>query len=131
MLPLPDEMKMTLYSVLFLASVLGTPISNFVAWWVWLRRDRVHDKWRSVLLFIGLLSVSALTVIYYIWIPVANHILMKETPLWKLKDVSGEVAIPLILLALVGAIFGKGTSRIPIAICAVLGFVLGIPVGVL
>ena len=123
---------MLFVSGLFLASLLGTPISNGIAWWLWSRRNaEVSSQWRAMILFIGLLSVSANTAIHYIWLPATGHLFMRGTPDWKLKEIAGYVSIPLVLVALVGAIFGKGSSRIPLAICAVLGFLLGLPVGVL
>jgi hypothetical protein len=56
---------------------------------------------------------------------------MKSTTVWKLKEMCGDISVPLVLAALVAAIFGKGSYRIPLALCAVLGFFLGIPAGIL
>ena len=56
----------------------------------------------------------------------------KVTPLiWKIKDTAGNIGVYLIILALIGAILGKGKSRAPTAACAVLGLLLWVPVGVL
>lgn len=56
----------------------------------------------------------------------------RRTPLiWRVKDNLGNSAGYLVLLALAGAIAGKGAARTPIAICALLGLINWVPVAIL
>jgi hypothetical protein len=67
---------------------------------------------------------------YYIWL--TYRLVSKGTPLvWKVQAVCGDIAVYLILVALIGATLGKGASRILVAVCALLGFLLWVPVGIL
>ena len=66
----------------------------------------------------------------YVLLAVTIH-LLKNTPVWKVKEVFADVSVPFVVLGFLGAILGKGPSRIPLALCCVLGFFVGAPIGVL
>jgi len=119
------------FSVILVASLLGAPIANGVAWWLRSRDDNSGLRsWRSSLLFVGLLFASANTALYLIWL--TFRLVDKNAPLvWKTHGICGDIALFLIPFALLGATFGKGNARIPVAVCALLGFFLWVPVGIL
>ena len=52
-------------------------------------------------------------------------------PQWRVFDIAGDVGIALILGALAGALGGVGKTRLPLTVCALLGFFLWLPLGVL
>ena len=112
-------------------SLIGTPVSGGLAWWLWLRRnysDRHH--WRARLTSLGLLAAASNAFIYYSWF--SYRIVAGSTPLvWGAKDSLGNFSGYLVLVALAGAAAGKGSSRIPIAVCAILGFGNWVPVAIL
>lgn len=122
---------MNLYSVVFATSLAGTPVLLGVCWWL---RDAKQQSsnvgWRKVTLLVGLACASINALIYFSWL--AGRLLFNNNPMvWQTKDICGDVGIPLVAIALLAAILGKGVSRVPLAISALLGFILWIPVGIL
>ena len=117
-------------SSVFWVSLIGTPISAGLAWWLWLRGNSSASRgWRAGLSIAGLLAASN-ALGYYSWL--SYRLLAGSTPrVWALKEAFGNLCIWLVLLALAGAVVGKGSSRIPIAVCAILGFINWVPVAIL
>jgi len=121
---------MDLYAPIFLASVIGTPILMGFAWWLQLRQQPTNQRWRARALLLGLLAASVNTSMYFIWL--VGRVLSRGAPvIWRLKDICGDIGIFLVVAALLGAIAGKGASRIPLALCTLTGFFLWVPVGIL
>lgn len=122
---------MILVNALLLTTLIATPISNGVAWWFWIRKaPGGHLEWRRTVLLVGLVSVSINTMMYYTWF--AFRLALHGAPIvWTAKEICASLALFLVPAALGGAILGKGKSRIPLAFCAVLGFILWVPIGVL
>lgn len=120
----------SIYFIFWLA-LIGTPVSAGLAWWLWSRRNRsLPHGWRRRFVMTGLVAASANAAMYYVWL--SCRILAGGTPLiWRVKDNLGDFAGYLVLLALAGAIVGKGAARTPIAICALLGFINWVPVAIL
>jgi hypothetical protein len=116
---------------IFWVPLIGTPISGGVAWWLWLHRDYSdRHQWRTRLTNFGLLTASANAFLYYSWF--SYRIVVGASPLvWIVKAALGNFSCYLFLLALAGAVVGKGSSRIPIAVCAILGLMNWIPVVIL
>jgi hypothetical protein len=112
-------------------SLIGTPVSAGFAWWLWSRRDHSASRgWRAGLLITGLLAASANAFVYYSWF--SYRLLTGSTSqVWTLKEALGNLCIWLVPLALVGAMGGKGGARIPVAVCALLGFMNWVPVAIL
>jgi hypothetical protein len=78
----------------------------------------------------GLVAASANAAMYYVWL--SCRVLIGGTPfIWRVKDALGDFAGYLVLLALSGAIAGKGAARTPIVICALLGFMNWVPTAIL
>lgn len=122
---------MELFSIAFVAALVGMPVCLAVAWWFWLRVDRRARKGlRSIAAFIGLLAASTNALVYFGWIPIV--LLIHNTP-WtsKVRDEQGNIAVYLILVAFALAVCGKGKLRIPLATCAILAFFLWIPPAIL
>jgi hypothetical protein len=109
-----------------LLSLLVAPhLALAIAWAFWLRsRSRFQSpKWRTTLLFAGLLACSlniAIFWVYLIWLSFHKAGLSW----WKGRDHFEAVCDFLIYLALTSAVFGKGRARLPVAIAAVTGFLL-------
>jgi hypothetical protein len=122
---------MDLLSFIIWLSLIGTPVSAGLAWWFWSHRDRaVPRSWRTGLLIGGLMAASANAIVYYSWF--SYRLLTGSTLLvWRLKGALGDFGVYLVLLALAGAIGGKGAARIPIAACALLGLMNWVPVVIL
>lgn len=112
-------------------SLIGTPVSAGLAWWLWSLRDRSSaHSWRTGLLISGLLAGSTNAFLFYSWFS-CRLLAGSTTQVWTLKETCGDIGLWLVLLALIGAIGGKGGARIPIAICALLGLMNWIPVAIL
>jgi hypothetical protein len=111
--------------------LIGTPVCACLAWWLWAKRDSSASfTLRTRLTLMGLLTASINALIYYSWL--FYRLAIGSNPLvWRLKDIGGNLGVSLALLALAGAIFGKGAARIPIALCALLGLMNWIPVAIL
>lgn len=86
-------------SVIIWLSLIGTPVSAGLAWWLWSRRDRSSaHSWRTGLLIGGLLAASANAFIYYSWL--LYRLLAGSTQqVWTLKEVFGNICLWLVLLA--------------------------------
>ena len=112
-------------------SLIGTPVSGGLAWWLWLRRNRsLANDWRRRFAMTGLVAASANAAMYYLWL--SCRVFAGGTPLiWRFKDTLGAFAGYLVLLALAGAIVGKGAPRTPIVVCALLGFMNWVPIAIL
>jgi hypothetical protein len=110
---------------------IGTPITTIVAWWRWLRRDTsTPHTLRTGLTFMGLLAASTNVLVYYSWL-LYRLMTGSNALVWRLKDIFSDIGVPLALLALVGAICGKGNPRITIAVCALLGLLNWVSIGIL
>jgi hypothetical protein len=112
-------------------SLIGTPLSAALAWWLWSRRNRsLANPWRRRFAMTGLVAASANAAMYYVWL--SCRVAAGGTPLiWRFKDALGAFAGYLVLLALAGAIAGKGAARVPIVVCALLGFMNWVPIVIL
>ncbi len=121
---------MYLLDGVILLSLIGTPIAAGFAWRLWLRKDRVEFRGsRRVVILVGLLAASANAAMYYAWL--IYRLATGSTPLvWRIRDGFGNIGDYLVLLAIAGAIAGEGYSRIPVAACAVLGFMNWVRFGV-
>lgn len=108
------------------ASTVASPIVIGLCWWMWFTKDREErPRWRTWSLGAGLVAVSMNALTYCFWLTATD-------PDGQLRSRLGNnIALPLIGLALVAAIAGKGTSRILIAVSAVMGFFMWIGAGVL
>jgi hypothetical protein len=116
--------------ILWLA-LIATPVCACMAWWFWAKQDRSASfKLRRRLTLMGLLAASINALIYYSWL--FYRLAIGSNPLvWRLKDIGCNLGASMALLALAGAIFGKGAARIPVALCALLGLMNWIPVAIL
>jgi hypothetical protein len=113
-------------------AILCSPLVIGISWWIWFRRDRkLLPASRARILLIGLGAVSANALMYYAWL-IYSSIPRSSDVAWELKSTLGNnVAVPLVMLALAGAIAGRGAARVLLAFSAVLGFFLWIGMGVL
>ena len=121
---------MTAVYAILLATLIGAPISISVAWWSWVRAERAKARlWRARFLLAGLLAGSMNVAMFYGF--VTYRLCTTLTPkAWATTGLCGDVGGYLSLVVLGGAIFGQGVPRIPLAVCAVLGYVLWVPLGV-
>ena len=112
-------------------SLIGTPLSVGLAWWLWSRRDVSSlYAWRRHFTMTGLVAASANAAMYYVWL--SCRVVAGGTPLiWRFKGTLGDFAGYLVLLVLAGAIAGKGAARAPIVVCALLGFMNWVPIAIL
>jgi hypothetical protein len=122
---------MDMLSLIIWLALIGTPVSAGLAWWLWSRSSRsLPNGWRRGFVMTGLVAASANAAMYYVWL--SCRVAAGGTPLiWRFKGTLGDFAGYLVVLALAGALFGKGSSRIPIAICALLGFMNWVPIVIL
>lgn len=112
--------------------VFGTPIVVGLAWWVWFRTGRTASPtWRRVAWFIGLLAASANATMYYAWL--TYKIIHGWTPrVSRVDDLLGDRAAEyLAIVALAGAMVGKGAGRLLLLFLAIIGFLLWIKIGIL
>jgi hypothetical protein len=119
-------------SAIIILALLGTPISVGLAWWIWSLRDRsaAYEKSRTGLLLIGLCAASLNGLMYFSWL--AFRLTAGGTAMvWQIKGACTGVGVFLVVLALISAVFGKGGSRELLALGAVLGLLLWVPVAVL
>jgi hypothetical protein len=109
-----------------IASILGGPILVVISWLMWIRTDqRLLPSWRAWTVMIGICCASA-NILLWVFGNLSND------PDGQLKFVLGNyVGVPLVFLALVSAAAGKGASRVPLAISALLGFLVWITPGFL
>ena len=113
------------------AAVLCTPIVIGVAWWIWLHDRTILPRWRVHLVLTSLMAVSVNALVYYAWL--AHSILASGSDSSSvLKNTLGTyIAVPLTILALGGAIVGKGTARVLLLFSALTGFFFWVGVGIL
>jgi hypothetical protein len=80
-------------------------------------------RWRSTLLFAGLVAVSLNIVVFWTYVISLNS---QGTNLewWKGRDKFESVADPLIVFALLAAIVGKGRARVLTGCAAVFGYLM-------
>lgn len=121
---------MTAVYAILLAPLIGAPISISVSWWSWVRAERAKaGLWRARFLQAGLLAGSVNVAMFYAF--VTYRLCAMLTPeVWATKGLCGDIGGYLSLVVLGGAIFGQGVPRIPLAVCADLGYILWVPVGV-
>jgi hypothetical protein len=100
-------------------------IALAVAWFIWARTPAKFQppKWRSILLFAGLVAVSLNIVnvwAYVIWLNSQGN----NLEWWKGRDKFESVSNPLIVFALLAAILGKGRARALTGCAAVFGYLV-------
>jgi hypothetical protein len=111
--------------------LIGTPVSVGLAWWLRLNQNQAQENaLRRAATLVALLSASINGVIYYTWL-LYRLAIGSNAAVWKMKAGLADIGTWLVVLAFTGAMVGKGGSRIPIAICAVLGFVNWVPLAIL
>ena len=112
-------------NVILLSLLVAPHLALAIAWVFWVRSPSrfQHPKWRSILLFSGLLAGSlniAIFWIYLIWL--SSH--KTDLSWWRGRDIFEGISDFLVCLAFASAVFGKGRARLPVAIAAVAGFLL-------
>jgi hypothetical protein len=121
-------------NALLLSLLVGPHLALGTAWafWAWSPSRFQPPRWRTILLFSGLLACSlniAIFWVYLIWL----RFHQTDLSWWKGRDNFEGVCDFLVGLALTSAVFGKGRARLPVGIAAVTGFLLWVTghVGVL
>ena len=111
---------------------LGLPMLVAATWWSWrqTRRQASTRSWRLAAIVVGAVSVTVNAVVFYAWAAYAFSIGHAENGS-HLRDTLGNMAFPLCLFALATAVVGKGAARIWLALSAIAGMLLWIPVGIL
>lgn len=123
---------MTAFSLTYLLLLICEPLFLAVAWWLWSRRQRAdRPAWRSAAMLAGLFCASCNVCVYFLWPPLAKYVFMTQSPQSRIFAIDGFIGVFLVCAALVCAILGIGKSRVPLAICAIVGFVLWLPIGIL
>jgi hypothetical protein len=113
-------------------AVLLTPLAIGIGWWLWFRRDRrLSIGWRHHVLLIALLAVSANAILYYGWFAYGTMASNIDAASELKNTLGNDVAVPLVLVAIAGAIGGKGAARPLVALAAVMGFFLWLSAGIL
>jgi hypothetical protein len=75
--------------------------------------------------------VSANSLLYYSFLVYGTFAGNSNVALQRKNMLGNNIAIPLVIVGLIGAIVGKGAGRNLLAFAVVLGFLLWIGVGVL
>jgi hypothetical protein len=109
-----------------------TPFAIGVSWWLWLRRDRrLPTRLRVNVLLIALLAVTANAILFYRWFAYATMAMDAGAASVLSNTLGNDVAVQLVLVALAGAIAGKGAARPLVALAAVMGLLLWLSAGIL
>ena len=111
--------------------LFGTPIVAGIAWWRWLRGERMAPRsWRATALLSALAAGSANALLFYSWL-VYQLIAGGSERAWRVQSILGDVAVYLVLAGLLGGIVGKGRGRILTLLLAIMGFLLWVPIAIL
>jgi hypothetical protein len=93
--------------------LVGVTMSLGNAWRLWFRpHPSKFEKWRGMVLFLGLLAASLSAFTYCAWL--GNRVAAGDSPLvWRMKHSGGNVGTGLFLFALVPQLWGGdlGASR--------------------
>jgi hypothetical protein len=119
---------------LILTWLIGTPVSIFVAWWLWIRaRSRFEFRnWRQLVFLAALIATTLNELMYgaYLlyWWPRQS-----DMAIWAVRNACSAVSTYLCGAAFIGAIAGESTAaaRILVLLSAVLGYLLWVPIGIL
>jgi hypothetical protein len=112
--------------------LFATPVVVGLGWWTWSRTGDVErTRWRATALFVAALAATANAGLFYLW--VAYRLLAGPTQkVWAVQDfLADNIALYLVLVALLGTLAGTGRGRILIALSALMGFMLWVPVPML
>jgi uncharacterized membrane protein len=127
-------------------SALLTPIIVVIGWWVRRRESNTLARgWRSNAVLVGLIASSLNTVVFYAWIVWWNVLERQASAEYAkgrdfasvdsigiVRDTLGNyIALPLVCIALISAIPGKGRTRAVVAASAITGFLMWVPVAFL
>ena len=115
------------------AAFLGTPILVAATWWRWLTKanEQQLPSWRVSAVLVGAIAISVNAVLYYSWTAYAFTLTHMEDAADFRNKLGNNVGLPLFLLALAAATFGKGSARMLLAASAVSGMLVWIPAGFL
>jgi len=119
-----DTVEIAMSAILLLL-IIGPHIALGTAWVSWgLSPLRFQPpRWRTILLFSGLLACSlniAIFWAYVIWL----RFHQTDPSWWKGRDNFEGICDFLIGFGLLAAVFGKGRARPPVFIAAVTGFLM-------
>jgi hypothetical protein len=110
--------------------LVGVTMSLGNAWRLWFRRHpSKFEKWRGMVLFLGLLaaSLSAVHILRLAYVSCRG-----DSPLvWRMKHRGGNVGTGLFLFALVASVVGRGPWRESLGAGARLGVLLWAEFGIL
>jgi hypothetical protein len=111
--------------------LVGVAMSLGNAWRLWFRRHPSEfEKWRGMVLFLGLLAASLSAFTYCAWL--AYRVAAGDSPLvWRMKHSGGNVGTGLFLFALVASVVGRGPWRESLGAGAILGVLLWAEFGIL
>jgi hypothetical protein len=109
-------------------SALSTPIIVAIAWWVRRRDSAVARGWRSNAALVGLIASSLNAVVFYAW--VISEYARVDDGIGR-NMLGNNIALPLVCIALLGAIVGEGRTRAVVAASALTGLFMWIPVAFL
>lgn len=99
------------------AAVFGTPVVVGLMWLVWLRGDRILlHQWRGKTLLVGMVAASSNAVMFYSYLVYSKTVEGADPDGAIMSMLGNYIGILLLVVALIGVVFGKGRSR------SVLGF---------
>lgn len=87
-------------------------------------------SWRETALLVGLVAASSNPLLFGGWLAY-RFIAGPVEPVWAAKAFAADAAGYLVMVALVGALVGKGRGRVLGALGALTGLLLWTPVGIL
>ena len=106
-------------------SILSLPhVSMVLAWVFWSLQIRqlALPKWRGILLLLALLAGTLNIAVFWTYVAWLHRHYTTES--WKGADFAFRLCEPLIALTIVGALFGRGRTRVVLCLAGVLGFLL-------
>jgi len=114
-------------NVILLSLLVAPHLALGIAWAFWARTPSPSrfqpPRWRTILLFSGLLSCSLNIAIFWVYLIWLNS-RQPDLSWWKGRDSFEAVCDFLVGFGLIAAVFGKGRGRLFLGVAAVTGYLL-------
>ncbi|MGA7175748.1 MAG: hypothetical protein WBX13_08515 [Candidatus Acidiferrales bacterium] len=119
--------NMLLINLFYLVGLAVPPVLLGFCWWGWLRQP--FPQRQANVFFSGLCAGTANFVLWWAWVIWLQF--HNNPDSWRVRDITSDLALCLLLYSIVAAIAGKGRYRLLLGISGFLAILPWIPLAVL